>query len=94
MTGELTGICKALQEIQNTVPSGARVLLRYDCIPALMLASGIWKTNLNKKLVENVNDLWRAIKKKYDGQWSMVNGRLVWVRDCTLLKMYALPIAS
>ena len=27
------------------------------------------------------------------GQWSMVNGRLVWIRDCTLLKMYALPIA-
>ena len=50
MTGELTGICKALQEIQNTVPRGARVLLRFDCIPALMLASGIWKTNLNKKL--------------------------------------------
>jgi len=49
MTGELTGIYKALQEIQNTVPCGARVLLRFDCIPALMLASGIWKTNLNKK---------------------------------------------
>ena len=31
-----------------------------------MLASGIWKTNLNKKLVENVNDLWRAILKNYD----------------------------
>ena len=23
----------------------------------------------------------------------MVDGRLVWIRDCTLLKMYALPIA-
>ena len=26
-------------------------------------------------------------------QWSMVDGRLVWIRDCTLLIMYALPIA-
>ena len=66
MTGELTGIYKALQEFQNTVPRGARVLLRYDCIPALMLASGIWKTHLNKALVEAVHDLWRVVLQKYE----------------------------
>ena len=35
MTGELTGIYKALREVHENIEKGGQIQLRFDCIPAL-----------------------------------------------------------
>jgi ribonuclease HI len=60
MTGELCGIYFALQEIAQ-MPRGAKVLLRFDCIPAVMIAAGIFKPKTNRELARRVQELWRRV---------------------------------
>jgi len=64
MTGELTAIAKALSEIR-TLPTGSVCLIRFDCIPAMMLATGIFKSKASMPLVTEVSALWREVAAEY-----------------------------
>ena len=60
MTGELLAILHALAEIQK-LPAGSGGLLRFDCIPAIMLAIGAFRARRNVALVEKVHNLWCVV---------------------------------
>ena len=66
MTGELTGIYKALKEVQENVEKGGKVLLRFDCIPALMLACGLWKSKVSDALIQTINSTWSAVTETHE----------------------------
>ena len=66
MTGELTGIYKALKEVQENVEKGGKVLLRFDCIPALMLACGLWKSKVSDALIQTLNSTWSAVTETHE----------------------------
>ena len=66
MTGELTGIYKALREIQDNIENGGKILLRFDCIPALMLACGLWKSKSNNALIRILNETWAAVMETHE----------------------------
>ena len=60
MTAELTAIFHALGEVLK-LPVGSVCLLRYDCIPALLLAAGILRPKHNVALVQSVHELWKKV---------------------------------
>ena len=64
MTGELSAIYFALQEIKLT-PVGSKCLLRFDCIPAMMLATGVYKNKKNEDLVANVYREWSEVSQSH-----------------------------
>ena len=66
MTGELTGIYKALREVQENIEKGGKILLRFDCIPALMLACGLWRSKMNNALVRTLNEMWSAVTETHE----------------------------
>jgi len=65
MTGELTAIAHALTEIQ-AFPEGATCLLRFDCIPAMLLAAGVFKPKVESALVSEVREMWLSTAEKYE----------------------------
>jgi ribonuclease HI len=64
ITGELTGLYKAFCEIQK-LPSGSVCLVRPDCIPAAMLAVGMFRAKKNTKLIDSVRTKWNEISTCY-----------------------------
>ena len=65
MTGELWGLMVAFREIQTLAP-GSVVLVRFDCIPAVMLAVGSYRPHRNAELVHAVHQLYLDIRSKYN----------------------------
>ena len=65
MTGELWALSIAFREIQ-TLAADSVCLVRFDCIPALMLAIGAYRPHKNAELVREVHQLYLEIKSKYN----------------------------
>ena len=64
MTAELSALRRAFAEIQ-TLEAGAACLLRFDCIPALMLAVGCYRPTKNAALVQEIHSLYLEVRSKY-----------------------------
>ena len=64
MTAELSALRRAFAEIQ-TLEVGAACLLRFDCIPALMLAVGCYRPKQNVTLVQEIHSLYLEVRAKY-----------------------------
>ena len=73
MTGELTGLYKAFCEVQK-LPPGAVCLVRPDCIPAVMLAVGIYQAQKNTELVTAVHQKWLEISACYSVHFMHAKG--------------------
>ena len=65
MTAELTAIFQALCEVLK-LPDGSVCLLRYDCIPAILLAAGILRPKRNCGLVHRVHTLWQRVCQSHN----------------------------
>ena len=65
MTGELWALLMAFREIQ-TLTAGSVCLVRFDCVPALMMAVGRYRPHKNADLVREVHLLYLEICTKYE----------------------------
>jgi len=60
MTAELSALFKVFEEIQK-LPCNAKCLVRFDCIPAAMMAVGVYKSKTNQRLVSRVHLKWLEV---------------------------------
>ena len=64
MTGELCAILNALKEI-TLLCNNAKCLIRFDCIPAMMLATGVYRCKKNDALVDLVHTEWKKVAETH-----------------------------